>query len=192
MISECDPLHRCPTLIPLPDNKGALDNGSIPQPFASGVATRNVKNLKDNSRKVDHQYFVKAPAARVFEAITDPEWLTKWLVDQAEISPRKGGRYSLSWKDGPTHTGTVLELEPGRSLTLSWEWEGVDVHGTEFRLSVEPKDDGALLSVQHTGFPPSEKWVDLYGGAEWGWTYFAMNLKSVLETGHDLRSKYDG
>jgi hypothetical protein len=59
-------------------------------------------------------------------------------------------------------------------------------------LSVEPKDDGCLLRVDHEGFPKLEDWTDLYGGAEWGWTYFALNLKSVLETGHDLRSKYDG
>ncbi len=144
------------------------------------------------TRAVSHQYFLRAPPEKVFEALTDPKLLVTWLCDQAEISPHQGGRYSLGWKDGPTHTGTIVSFEPGASITFAWEWPGVDLRGTTFRLSVEAKDDGTLLEVSHTGFPRLAKWVDLYGGAEWGWTYFAMNLKSVLETGRDLRSRYDG
>jgi uncharacterized protein YndB with AHSA1/START domain len=146
----------------------------------------------EKTRTLNHQYFVHAPTEKVFQAVSDPTWLTKWLCDHAEIAPREGGPYSLGWNDGPTHTGTVLEYVPGERIVLTWQWPGVDLHGTRFGLSVEPKDDGSVLAITHSGFPLSEKWTDLYGGAEWGWTYFAMNLKSVLETGHDLRSKYDG
>lgn len=77
-------------------------------------------------------------------------------------------------------------------MTLSWDWEGVNLHNTLFKLSVEQKGKGALFKVEHSGFPIDNKWIDLFAGAEWGWTYFAMNLKSVLETSRDLRSKYDG
>lgn len=144
------------------------------------------------TRALSHQYFIRAPPEKVFAAISEPAGLVGWLADHAEISPRKGARYTLGWKDGPTHTGTILDFVPGKTITFAWEWPGVDLRGTKFKLSVEPKEDGTLLSVDHTGFPQLAKWVDLYGGAEWGWTYFAMNLKSVLEHGHDLRSKYDG
>jgi uncharacterized protein YndB with AHSA1/START domain len=144
------------------------------------------------SRALNHQYFIRAPSARVFEAISDPKMLVKWLADRAEIAPQKGGRYALGWTDGPTHSGEIVEFEPGKSIGFAWEWPGVSLRGTVFRLSVEPKDDGTLLVVEHTGFPRSEEWTDLYGGAEWGWTYFAMNLKALLETGRDLRSRYDG
>ena len=144
------------------------------------------------SRSVNHQYFIRASPRRTFDALTDPKTLVKWLADRAEISPRKGGSYLLGWKDGPTHTGTVLEFRPGKRIALAWEWPGVPLKGTVFRLSVAPKGRGSILSIEHTGFPKDAKWTDLYGGAEWGWTYFALNLKSVLETGHDLRSKYDG
>jgi len=144
------------------------------------------------ARSVDHQYFIRAPPARTFDALVDPKLLVKWLADQAEVTPRKGGSYRLSWTNGPTHTGTVVEFEAGKLLALSWEWPGVSLKGTVFRLSVEPSGDGSLLRVLHTGFPKVEEWTDLYGGAEWGWTYFALNLKSLLENGHDLRSPQDG
>jgi hypothetical protein len=48
-----------------------------------------------------------------------------------------------------------------------------------------------VLKFTHSGIPRDEKWVELYGGAIRGWTYFGMNLKSVLEHGHDLRSDND-
>ena len=144
------------------------------------------------SRAVSHQYFIRATPERTFEAVTAPRMLTKWLADEAELTPRVGGDYRLKWTGGPTHTGKVVEFEPGSRIAFAWEWPGVALRGTVFKLSVEPKDDGSLLSVEHSGFPKTEEWTDLYGGAEWGWTYFALNLKSVLETGHDLRSKYDG
>jgi uncharacterized protein YndB with AHSA1/START domain len=143
-------------------------------------------------RTVRHQYFLRASPTRVFRAISEPGELTRWLADDAELAPRKGGRYLLRWRDGPTHTGTVLEFVRGRRLTLSWEWEGIALKGTRFTLSVTPKNRGTLLEVKHTGFPAEPKWVDLLAGTEWGWTYFAMNLKSVLEQGHDLRSGFDG
>ena len=144
------------------------------------------------SRAVNHQYFIRSPTKRTFDALTNPKILVKWLADRAELTPRKGGSYLLSWNGGPTHTGTVIEFRPGKSIALSWAWPGVTLQGTVFRLSVTPKGRGSILSVEHTGFPKSDRWADLYGGAEWGWTYFALNLRSVLETGRDFRSKYDG
>ena len=144
------------------------------------------------NRSVDHQYFIRAAPAEVFRAITDPQWLTRWLCDRAELAPEPGSAYVLGWNDGPTHTGTVLDVLEGKRISLAWSWPGVELKGTVLALSVEPKGDGTVLAIQHSGFPRLEAWTDLYGGAEWGWTYFALNLKSVLETGHDLRSKYDG
>ncbi|HZY69567.1 MAG TPA: SRPBCC domain-containing protein [Thermoplasmata archaeon] len=144
------------------------------------------------TRALSHQYLVRASPEAVFRAISDPTWLTRWLCDRAELSPRTGGSYLLGWNDGPTHTGKVVEFRPGELLALAWSWPGVKLKGTVFSLAVESAEHGALLRIAHTGFPRSEEWTDLYGGAEWGWTYFAMNLKSVLESGRDLRSAQDG
>jgi uncharacterized protein YndB with AHSA1/START domain len=150
-----------------------------------GVTTETV-------RAMNHQYFIRAPPDVVFRAITDPQQLTRWLCDRAEFSPKKGGNYLMAWNGGPTHTGTIVDIRAGRRVALAWTWPGVELQGTVLSFSVEAKDRGTLLTVEHSGFPRLEKWTELYGGAEWGWTYFAMNLKSVLEHGHDLRSEGDG
>lgn len=145
-----------------------------------------------SERALDHQYFIRAPPVTVFQAISDSRWLTRWLCDHAALTPGKGERYELGWTDGPTHSGTIIDYQPARRIAFEWSWPGVELKGTVFSLAVEPKDDGSLLHVRHTGFPRTERWTELYGGAERWWTYFAMNLKSILENGHDLRSKHDG
>jgi uncharacterized protein YndB with AHSA1/START domain len=136
--------------------------------------------------------FIHASPKKVFAAITDPAILTGWFMDHAALSPRKGGRYSFVWEGGPAHTGKVLEFVAERRVTLSWQWPGQEDLGvTKLKLSVEPKEGGTILRFTHSGFQNHGAWIDLYDGAIRGWTYFMMNLKSVLENGHDLRSPLD-
>jgi len=121
--------------------------------------------------------------------LSEPKLVTRWLSNTADFSPRKGAQYSMRWKDRPPHRGEILEFVPGRKITFSWSWPGLErkLKLTRVRLSVRRKGRGTIFKIEHSGFPGGERWVDLYAGAVWGWTYFAMDLKSVLETGTDLR-----
>lgn len=145
------------------------------------------------SRTIRQQYFIRASPKKVFRALSDPDRLTRWFLEEAELSPRKRGRYTFKWRGGYAHSGRVLEFVRGSSLTLSWpQFDGEQPLGdTKVKFSVEPKGDGTLLKIVHSGYSKHEKWVDAYAGTHSGWAYFAMNLKSVLEHGHDLRSKHD-
>jgi uncharacterized protein YndB with AHSA1/START domain len=147
---------------------------------------------KRTTRTLRLPIFIHASPKRVFKWITDPERLPRWFSDTAALSARKGGRYTLGWDGGPSHTGKVLEFSRGKSLTLSWQWPGKEGLGvTRLRLSVERKSEGTVLRFTHSGFQRSGEWDELYEGAIRGWTYFMMNLKSMLESDHDLRSPYD-
>jgi uncharacterized protein YndB with AHSA1/START domain len=144
------------------------------------------------TRSVDRQFFIRASPRNVFEAISRPRGLASWMVVRADLRAKTAAKYVLEFDGGWRHRGAVKRFRAGRSIALSWAWDGVPVKGTVLTLSVRPKKGGTLLKIVHSGFPRKEKWTDLYGVTEWGWTYYAMNLKSVLETGHDLRSKDDG
>ncbi|HTT46232.1 MAG TPA: SRPBCC domain-containing protein [Thermoplasmata archaeon] len=136
--------------------------------------------------------FLHASPKRVFKWISTPERLTRWLCDSASLPARTGGTYRLGWDGGPTHSGRVLDFTRGAGFTLAWQWPGKERLGTtRLRLSIEAKDDGTVLRFTHSGFQRTGEWVDLYEGAIRGWTYFMMNLKSVMEAKHDLRSPYD-
>lgn len=148
--------------------------------------------MRGLTRTIRLRAFIRASPTKVFQAVSEPALLARWMLDHATISLRKGGRYTFGWDGGPTHTGTVLSFIPGRRIALSWQWPGMeDQLVTRLAFSVAPKKPGTVLTLTHTGFPKQERWVDLYGGAIQGWTYFLMNLKSFLDHGHDLRSPYD-
>ena len=140
---------------------------------------------------VARQFFIRAPPRRVFEAISTPRGLASWLVVRADLPSKTGARYELEFEGGWLHQGTIQRVRAGRSIALTWAWPGVALKGTVFTLSVRPQKGGALLRLVHSGFPRQLKWMDLYGVTEWGWTYHGLNLKSVLEHGHDLRSGED-
>lgn len=147
---------------------------------------------RGKTRTVRLPIFIHASPKRVFKWISDPEKIPRWFSDTAALSPRKGGRYTLGWDGGPSHSGSVLEFSRGRALALTWQWPGKESLGvTKLRLSVHPKRDGTVLKFTHSGFRRSVEWDVLYEGAVRGWTYFMMNLKSVLESDHDLRSPED-
>jgi uncharacterized protein YndB with AHSA1/START domain len=144
------------------------------------------------TRTIRVRVFVQASPKKVFKAISDPEILTRWFMDKATLSPRKSGRYSFTWEGGPTHTGKVLEFVRRDHLTITWQWPGQEDLGvTRLKLSVEPKKSGTVVKLTHSGFQRSGPWGDLYDGSIRGWTYFLMNLKSVVQNGRDLRSPYD-
>jgi len=141
---------------------------------------------------VDRQFFIRASPPKVFHAISTPRGLASWMVVRADLPAKTGARYELEFDGGWRHRGTVQRFRAGRSVALTWAWDGVPLKGTVLTLSVRPKKGGALFKLVHSEFPREKKWLDLYGGAELRWTYYGMNLKSVLETRHDLRSPWDG
>jgi uncharacterized protein YndB with AHSA1/START domain len=144
------------------------------------------------TRTLQLPIFIHAPGTRVFQAISEPQLLTKWFMDRAALSAWKGGEYSFTWEGGPTHSGRVLEFERGKRLTLTWQWPGKEHLGvTKLRLMIRAQHGGTLLTFTHSGFRKSRAWNELYEGAIRGWTYFMFNLKAFIETGRDLRSPYD-
>jgi uncharacterized protein YndB with AHSA1/START domain len=147
---------------------------------------------RPTTRTVRCQVFVHASPSKAFGALTRPALLTRWFVDHATIDLRKGGRYAFSWDGGPTHAGAVTEFIPGKRITLSWQWPGHEkLEPTRLRMTVEPAKSGTIVRFAHSGFHAQGPWIELHDGAIQGWTYFLMNLKSVVDHGHDLRSPLD-
>lgn len=141
---------------------------------------------------VDRHFFIRASPRKVFEAISTPQGLASWMVVRADLPAKIGAMYELEFDGGWRHQGVVQRFHAGRSIALTWAWGGVPLKGTVLTLSVRAKKGGAIFRLVHRGFPREKKWIDLYGITEWGWTYYGMNLKSVLESDHDLRSRWDG
>ena len=125
----------------------------------------------------------------MFNALTDSKMLTKWFLLRAKVIPEKGGSYSFNWIGGYEMTGRVRRFEPNKNVSYSWHDK---VNGkmveTVASFRVDKKDNDALLGLRHSGFKEPEHFADCSSRAG----YYLTNMKSVLDLGVDLLSKYVG
>ncbi|MEW6705228.1 MAG: SRPBCC domain-containing protein [Pseudomonadota bacterium] len=138
---------------------------------------------------IEGQVWLAAPAERVFDALTTPEWLAAWWGDddaytthdwqiaavegtawRCEIVTRHGVRHSLG--------GQVLSVQRPRALRLSWQPSWQPELCTEVCFELAAREGGTLLSLRHTGFRPDFTGLTTHAS---GWPWVLGWLAQALE-----------
>ena len=97
--------------------------------------------------------FLPHPPARVWEALTDPDQLARWLMPNT-FKPQVGHRFTFD-TGGWGHTRCeVLALEPARLLRISWQNDSLD---TVVTWRLVPEGSGTRLLLEHTGFDTDDE-----------------------------------
>lgn len=127
-----------------------------------------------------------APAARVWQAITDTNDMRRWYFDIKEFRPEPGFAFraeaeheGVRWM----HLFRVTEVIPGRKLAYSWRFDG---YAGESLATFElfPEGNRTRLRLTHAG-------LESFGSVprlarknfEAGWTQIiGTNLKKFLES----------
>jgi len=65
------------------------------------------------------QINIAAPVDAVWQALTDPTELTRWLPLDAQVTPGQGGSILMSWRDPVFHQSTIDIWQPNQSLFRS-------------------------------------------------------------------------
>jgi len=138
---------------------------------------------------IEQSYYFKAPLDKVFQAVVDPKILVKWFLSKAKVAPKKGGSYSFDWIGGYHMAGKVKRFETNKAVSFSWsdKLKNGELAKTTASFKVAKKGHGTLLNLRHTGFEDPEHFAECSSR----WRYYLTNMKSVLDHGTDLRSKYD-
>jgi hypothetical protein len=82
--------------------------------------------------------------------------------------------------------GKFTALEPLQRAAVTWHGSG-EPGETAVEVRVEAVDGGTRVTVVHSGFGAGPEWDRPVAESEQGWRTGLENLKSVLETGIDLR-----
>ena len=109
------------------------------------------------TQQISMTRLVPAPPAQVYAAWLDPALLATWWWPQIPdttyaVDARVGGAYRIrSEATGMGVHGTVVALEEGVLIELTWTWEDGDVDGPEERVVVTfaPSGTGTLVTVVH-------------------------------------------
>lgn len=126
--------------------------------------------------------FAHAPS-KLWRALTQPHLIAEWLM-RNDFQPTVGHRFNLTGDWGGVLDCEVLELEPERRLTYSWDFAHEDPAfdlRSVVTFTLTPTDAGVHLRMEQAGFRPDQKQAT--GGAMHGWRSFFDKLEGVLADG---------
>jgi uncharacterized protein YndB with AHSA1/START domain len=143
--------------------------------------------------EIVNEITISAPPERVFQAIVDPAQVTKWWghagmyrCTEFESDLRVGGKWRCAGTGGQTGQfevhGEYLKIDPPRLLVHSWiaSWTG-DAK-TTVHWELEPRGQGTLVRIRHTGFAAHPELAQSYSG----WPRLLVWLQALLERGETI------
>jgi uncharacterized protein YndB with AHSA1/START domain len=139
--------------------------------------------------------YIASTPEKVWRALVSGEFTRKYFSNFAvETDLKIGGAFIVRAPDGSVHiSGEVLECEPPRKLTVTWNvnWpELVEVLGpTLVTYLIEPAGDAIRLTLLQSHDRPISE--DILSGGRQGWPAILSSLKSLLETGKPLSIKME-
>ncbi|MCC7361086.1 MAG: SRPBCC domain-containing protein [Anaerolineales bacterium] len=139
-----------------------------------------------NKTSLRFKVFVGAPPGEVYRAFTHATALRDWLANAAQSEARVGGRLYLFWSSGYTSTGEYRRLEPGARVEFGWLGAG-EPEPSQVQVKLKPKGGGTSVQLTHSRLGSGKKWAASLAQIQRGWEVSLENLKSVLETGNDMR-----
>ncbi len=130
----------------------------------------------DDIKPIDLQTEIAGPSAQAWEALLRPNQLNTWIASAASVDARVGGEWNMGWGDEGAFK--ILELEPGKRLSL--EWLAGDAP-TIVTWTLEEVEGGARtrLTLTHSGFASDY----IPRGERAGWSAFICWITSFVEYG---------
>lgn len=142
-----------------------------------------------NSDPLVKEIFINATPEVVFEFLTDPVKMLRWMGVAAEIDPRPGGIYRLDPNDRDVIRGEYLEVIPHSKVVFTWGFEQPDdrvpAGSTVVEIELEPRDKGTFVRLTHRDLPPKMR-----ERHEIGWSHYLSRLKLVAEGGNPGHDRY--
>jgi uncharacterized protein YndB with AHSA1/START domain len=129
------------------------------------------------------EVFIDAPPSIVFQFLTDPAKMIRWMGIRAEIDPRPGGMYWLDPNGRDFIRGEYVEVIPDSRIVFTWGWEkpsegmpAVPAGSTQVEIDLQPEAGGTRIRLIHRQLPPDAK-----ERHEIGWAHYLGRLRAVSE-----------
>ncbi|MEZ4417199.1 MAG: SRPBCC domain-containing protein [Gemmatimonadota bacterium] len=118
---------------------------------------------------------IDAPPDVVFPFLTDPLRMVQWCGESAELEPRPGGVFKLTFEGGVVSEGRYEIVDPPRRVVFTVGMSGsiVPVGGSRVEIELIPEGRGTRLLLRHTGFDPSHPVSD-------GWDHHLGRLQQAV------------
>ncbi|NOU30364.1 MAG: SRPBCC domain-containing protein [Polyangiaceae bacterium] len=135
----------------------------------------------DQTDTISFDFDLNHSPEKVWRALTDPVLLAEWLLPVTGLSLEPGAAFTFKTQPYPGWDGTVdckmVEVEPKKKLVYTWAVGGMGLD-TVVTFTITPTASGTRLSLEQSGFKPSQK--QNFGGARYGWNMMGGKLFELL------------
>jgi uncharacterized protein YndB with AHSA1/START domain len=125
------------------------------------------------TRTVTVERDIPFPPEKIWRALTQPHLIEEWLMKN-DFSLKVGHKFQLRGDWGAADC-EVLEIDPNKSLTYTWNAMGLESTVT---FTLTKTGTGTHLRMDQAGFPLN--YERAYQGAKFGWQKFLANLEQLL------------
>jgi uncharacterized protein YndB with AHSA1/START domain len=129
---------------------------------------------------ISKESFIDASPQIVFEFLTDPAKMVRWMGIRAEIVPKPGGIYFLDPNGVDTIRGSYLEVVPYSKIVFTWGYDRpghtIPPGSTVVEITLTQEGTGTRLRLVHRVLPP-----DAREKHSFGWGHYLGRLKTVSE-----------
>jgi uncharacterized protein YndB with AHSA1/START domain len=128
-----------------------------------------MKTTRADKLSLEVKRFIKAPRDRVYAAWADPAQLKQWFGPESVqthdlvADVRVGGKYrwDITNAEGEKMTvrGEYRELQPGRKIVFTWQWDDDEVWKNRTSIVTVELDDtegGTELRLTHVQLPSEQ------------------------------------
>ncbi len=128
-----------------------------------------MKTTRADKLSLEVKRFIKAPRDRVYAAWADPVQLKQWFGPESVqthdlvADVRVGGKYrwDITNAEGEKMTvrGEYRELQPGRKIVFTWQWDDDEVWENRTSIVTVELDDaegGTELRLTHVQLPSEQ------------------------------------
>ena len=133
-----------------------------------------------------HDFWINAPADRVFRAISTPEGLDEWWTQHSAGTPAQGADFQLGFGPGYDWAARVTRAVPGEAFELQMTRADADWDGSRVGFELTGSGGGPQVRFHHAGWPSGN---EHYRISTYCWAMYLRILKRYLE--HGERVPYD-
>lgn len=116
-----------------------------------------------SSDSIEREVLIAAPVETVWSIVTEPDQISRWFANSAEVDLRPGGDLLFKFDSGIPGRGTVEKVEPPSLFSFRWvspeperDMDAAQGHYTTVEFTLESRGDGTLLRVVESGFAALE------------------------------------
>lgn len=114
-------------------------------------------------RVIEIDQFYPHPPQRVWQALTTPELMARWLMEPSGFAPVVGTRFTFRGQPMPSvgFSGEiaceVIDVADGEQLAISWADARSDKpSGWVVSWTLHPEGTGTRVILRHSGFDPGD------------------------------------